>query len=231
MNQDDAQRAWQAVIAAGVKAQRLVPGAVAVGGTAAALYAAHRVSQDTDHLLPDLRANFTEVLERLESSGDWKTARVQPPVLILGSIGGIKVGLRQSRRTDRIESVSKPTPSGSLTVPTLDELIGMKAYLAYSRNAVRDYLDFAALSTLADEHGVIAALLKSDLRYGHLQSASVALEIAKRLVEPIPFDLQEVNLGEYKGLSPEWQAWSRTAQICRRFGTLLGERLVMDGRK
>ncbi len=71
---------WIRVLQAGVQAQRLVPGAICVGGTAAALYAGHRLSHDTDHVL----------------------------------------------------------------IPTWDEMVCMKAFLAYDRNATRDYLDFAA---------------------------------------------------------------------------------------
>ncbi len=221
--------AWEGVISAGVKAQRLVPGAVAVGGTAAALYAHHRVSEDTDHLLSSLRDRFEEVREALERSPEWKTARVQGPVLILGSIGGVQVGFRQSRRKSPIETTVLSTTHGPLTVPTLDELIGMKAYLAYTRNAARDYLDFAALSECAPEGAVQGSLLKTDERYGHLQTASAGLEVAKRLSEPNPYDLGQVNLSEYKGLTPAWRDWERVERICRHFGKLLGEQLALGG--
>src|SRR6266487_335980 len=80
---------WSRVLAAGVQAQRLVPGAVCVGGTAAALYAGHRVSYDTDHLLSGLRDHFEEIRAHLEAQREWKTARVTPPVLILGSLGDV----------------------------------------------------------------------------------------------------------------------------------------------
>ena len=80
------------VLSSGVQAQRLVPGCVAVGGTAAALYAEHRVSYDTDHVLPDLRARFDEVVEDLERHVEWKTARLNRPVQILGSVEGVPVG-------------------------------------------------------------------------------------------------------------------------------------------
>ena len=87
---------WERTLAAGVEAQRLVADAVAVGGTAAALYANHRLSIDTDHLVSGLRAQYDDVLHTLEESPRWRTARVQPPVLILGSLDGVPVGYRQS---------------------------------------------------------------------------------------------------------------------------------------
>jgi hypothetical protein len=84
------QQLWQQVLRAAVASQRIIPEAVAVGGTAAALVARHRLSVDTDHLLPDLKNSFDAVRERLEASEQWQTARVQPPVLILGSLQNVE---------------------------------------------------------------------------------------------------------------------------------------------
>jgi hypothetical protein len=217
---------WDDVLAAGVKAQRLIPGSVAVGGTACALYARHRFSQDTDHLVPGLKDRYEDVRSTLEQSREWKTARLQPPVLILGSIDGVQVGFRQPRRMDTIATMVIETGGGPLVVPTLDELIGMKAYLAYSRNALRDYLDLAALSGLAPREAIVASLLQSDARYGHLQTSSVALEIAKALSDPHPFDLDQIDLGEYKDLSPEWRSWPKIKEVCKQLGSALGEALI-----
>ncbi len=164
----------------------------------------------------------------LEGTSAWKTARLQAPVLILGSLDGVQVWFRQMRRSTPIETITVQTPHGPLNVPTLDEMIGMKAYLAYARNATRDYLDFAALANCVGEPQVIGSLLKSQQRYGDLQSANVALEIAKRLSDPNPYDLAEFSLTQYKGLVPEWQSWDRIAAVCRRFGDKLASRLVTE---
>src|SRR4051812_4915295 len=118
---------WSKILHAGVQAQKLVPGAVCVGGTAAALYAGHRISYDTDHLLATLRDRFQEIRATLEACPDWHTARVTPPVLILGRIGDIEVGFRQLRRTLPIHTHAFKTPEGPLVVPTLEELFCMKA--------------------------------------------------------------------------------------------------------
>lgn len=223
------QLAWNEVLAAGVRAQQLIPEAVAVGGTAAALYAHHRISRDTDHLLTSLRDRFDEVRDALEASPDWKTARVQPPVLILGSLGGVQVGFRQSRRAMAIETRLADTPAGPLRIPTLDEMIGMKAYLAYARNATRDFVDFAALASCADPEEVLTSLLKSDPRYGSLQSGSVSMEIAKRLSDPHPYDLSEIDLRQYKGLDARWASWDSVAGSCRDIGEQFAKRLVVEG--
>jgi len=221
---------WAGILKAGVHAQRLVPGAVCVGGTAAALYAGHRVSLDTDHLLPALRDHFEDVRARLETQPEWKTARVNPPVLILGSIGGVEVGFRQLKRSLPIETQTMPTEAGPLVVPTLDEMLGMKAFLAYDRNVTRDYLDFAALTECAAPQSVLDALMKLDARYGALQTASVGLEVAKALCAAAPFDLDESELPRYKGLTEKWHRWETTRAICQRFGVLLGEALVQGGK-
>lgn len=216
---------WQKTLAAGVMAQSLV-GGIAVGGTACAIYAGHRLSVDTDHLLMDLRGHFDEVLEKLSESPEWKTARLKRPVLILGSINDCEVGFRQSQRTLSIETVSVQTPYGNLVIPTLDELIGMKAYLSYQRRTVRDFLDFAVLTTCTSETEVLDSLLRLDKRYGELQTGSVGLEVSRTLVNPDPVDMEHTDLSRYKALAPEWMEWSRTAEMCRNFGLMLGEKLV-----
>lgn len=48
--------------------QRLVPGAVLVGGAAAILYADHRESSDHDHVVADLADRFEMVLEAVEEA-------------------------------------------------------------------------------------------------------------------------------------------------------------------
>jgi hypothetical protein len=217
---------WTAILKAGVQAQRLVPGTVCVGGTAAALYAGHRISHDTDHVLLALREQFDAVRARLESQPEWKTARVNPPVLILGSIGNVEVGFRQLKRTVPIETQTVQTEAGPLVVPTLDELLCMKAFLAYDRNVTRDYLDFAALSECASQEMVLGSLLKLDARYGELQTASVGLEVAKALSAAAPYDLNEAELPHYRALSEKWHRWELTRNICQRYGVLLGEALV-----
>jgi hypothetical protein len=223
---DNSMHEWEEVLRAGVAAQALVPEAVAVGGTAAALYANHRRSLDVDHLVSDLAARFHEIRETLEQTSDWKTARVFVPKMILGSLGRIPIGFRQTLRTAPVEKTTIHSPGGPLTVPTLDEMIGMKAYLAYSRRATRDFVDFAALASCTDEWEVLKSLALSDTRYGELQTDSVGLEIAKALAEPEPFDFDSVDLREYKGVRPPWDEWSHVESICKSYGTMLAHALI-----
>lgn len=219
---------WVRILQAGVRAQHLAPGAVCVGGTAAALYAGHRISHQTDHFLTALRDHFEKVRAQLETQPEWKTARVSPPVLILGSLGHIEVGFRQLKRSRPIETQAMQTEAGPLVIPTLDEMICMKAFLACDRNVTHDYLDFAALSECATPEAVLDSLCKLDARYGELQTASVGLEVAKGLCAAAPFDLNESELPRYKGIAQKWHQWETTRGICHRFGVLLGEALVLE---
>jgi hypothetical protein len=102
----------------------MVPDAVLVGGSAAALYAGHRDSYDHDHVLADLRERFDVVLEALESDGEWVTNRVVPGKVILGQLGDIEAGVRQMIRTRPLETTHVMLPSGRvLTVPTAEEAL------------------------------------------------------------------------------------------------------------
>ena len=79
-----------------------------VGGTAAAIHASHRQSLDGDHVLSDLRDRFDEVLARLEAAAGWQTARLQRPVLILGTIDVLvevidRLGRAEPSDQDRID--------------------------------------------------------------------------------------------------------------------------------
>jgi len=86
---------WDEVLSAAAPLQRLVPEAVLVGGTAAAIYTGHRFSRDVDHVVDDLRERFDAVLADLEAVAGWQTARVNRPVLILDSLDGIETGVRE----------------------------------------------------------------------------------------------------------------------------------------
>lgn len=58
---------WDRVLSAAAHLQKILPDAVLVGGTASAAFAKHRLSQDADHVLGDLRERFDEILAHLES--------------------------------------------------------------------------------------------------------------------------------------------------------------------
>lgn len=209
---------WARVLAASFRLQQLVPDAVLVGGSAAALHAGHRVSLDDDHVIRDLVDRFDEVLEALEATNGWVTARVKRPVLILGSLEGVETGIRQMVRQRPLEVEERLGPSGPIRVATLREMARIKAWLILQRNATRDYLDFAAL---ADRLGpdAVQAVIEIDDYYadqGGPGGRRIATQLAKQLAQPAPYDLSEIDLRHYRGLLPRWQEWAEVLAVCRQ---------------
>src|SRR5215471_14687914 len=117
----DSGLGWDMVIEASIRLQSLVPDSVLVGGTAAVLHAGHRLSLDDDHVIRDLTERFDDVLEALEATDGWVTARVKRPVLILGSLEGVETGIRQLIRRRPLEVEELTVRAGSVRVPTLRE--------------------------------------------------------------------------------------------------------------
>ena len=205
---------WERVLSAGARFHRLFPEAVMVDGTAAAVYAAHRMSSDADHILTDLRDRFDEVLKNLESVSGWTTARVKRPVLILGSLDGIETGVRQITRAEPLESQEISLGNETIMVPTENEILRIKAVLILKRNATRDYLDFAAL---ADHMGYIKtaeALARFDELYPQPNGASAIQQIMVQLGDPKPYDLDIPALKNYKNLDKKWHDWNNIVSVC-----------------
>lgn len=214
---------WELLLAAERHLQHLLPEAVLVGGTAAALHAQHRRSHDGDHVVEDLRARFDEVLGRLEAVAGWQTDRVQRPVLILGRLDGIQTGIRQLRRTRPLET----EVIAGLRVPTLAEMARIKAWLLATRYTVRDYLDTVVLFERLGDKGVMAAMASFDNLYAQLSGASPLAEVAERLAAAAPTDAPEVDLKGYRGLVAPWNEWSHVVERGRHFAGVMA-RVVLQ---
>lgn len=200
-----------AVLAAAERLQTLVPDAVLVGGSAAAIHAGHRVSFDDDHVLLDLRDRFDQVLADLEATDGWVTARLRGPVLILGSLDGVETGVRQLIRRRPLEVEVVETRGGQLRVPTLAEMLRIKAFLVLRRNATRDHLDAAALADRMGMDEAAATLVRIDGYYADQVGPGgqrVVTQLAKQLAEPQPYDLSETEVGRYRRLAPRWRDWA-----------------------
>ena len=208
--------AWEAVLASLCHLQRVLPDAVLVGGTASAPYAGHRQSFDHDHVLPDLRERFDDVLRQLEGVCGWQTARVRRPVLILGSLDGVETGVRQLRRTRPLETTRMRVGGSEVTLPTLPEVLRIKAFLCLDRNATRDYIDLAALSAHLGSDEAADALWRMDELYPQKNGDpwAVRTQLVMQLAGPPPYDLDEVDLAEYKGVQPPFDRWVHVAEVC-----------------
>lgn len=202
-----------------------MPGSVLVGGTAAALHAGHRVSLDGDHVLPDLRDRFEEVLEDLEAAAGWQTARVRRPVLILGQLEGVLTGIRQLRRVAPLETEEV----AGLRVPTLAEMARIKAWLLATRFTTRDYLDTVVLFEHLGEEGTREALGTLDDLYPQPGDASVLAEVIERLGSAKPLDAAEIDLTGYRGLQPPWNDWQHVASQGRGWARILASHFLTEG--
>ena len=196
--------------------QQVVPDAVLVGGSAAAMYAGHRRSSDHDHVLADLRERFDSVLEAIENEDGWVTNRVTPGKVILGDI---EAGVRQMIRRTPLEVAEVVLPSGRiLRAPTPDETLRVKGFLIVRRNQTRDFLDVVAL---ADRYGVEHSgrvLAAIDTYYADQRGAGdgIASQLARQLADPRPKDTSTTSeLTHYKGLTEHWQRWSTVVDASR----------------
>jgi diaminopimelate decarboxylase len=224
---DEASSSLRAVLESAARQQEIVPDAVLVGGSAAALYAGHRDSYDHDHVVADLRDRFDMVLEALESEGEWVTNRVRPGKIILGRLGDIETGVRQLIRSRPLETIEITLPSGrALRAPTAEETLRIKAFLIVRRNQTRDYLDVAAL---ADRFGISTAadvLAKIDDYYAdqHGEGQGVAAQVARQLTDPQPSDASVTKqLASYRNLAPRWTDWAQVKMVCREIATRMVE--------
>ena len=210
---------WEVVLSSAARLQRILPDAVLVGGTAAALHAGHRFSRDADHVLRDLRdlrRRFDEVLTQLESVAGWRTARVARPVQILGSLDGIETGVRQLIRDEPLETTTIEHRGTTLTLPTEAEILRIKGVLILKRNATRDYLDFAALATRMGDGSAARALRHFDRLYPQDNGESPLQQLHAQLADARPYDLEGRALSEYRNLAPRWHDWNSVKAACAR---------------
>ncbi len=205
------------VLEAAARLQELVPDAVLVGDSAAALHAGNRDSDDHD--LSDLAERFDAALEAVESQEGWVTNRVTPGKIILGELGGIETGIRQLIRRTPLELATVTLPSGHvLTAPTPEETLRVKSFLVVRRNQTRDYLDVAAMTDRCGIGRAAVALSHIDDYYADQRGTgdSVASQLARQLADPRPRDLSTTReLHHYKNLAPRWHDWRAVVRVCR----------------
>lgn len=210
---------WEKLLSAQVVFQSHFPESVLVGGTAAALHAGHRVSLDADHVLADLKERFEEILKKVEEEAGWSTNRLQPPVLILGHFLGVRTGIRQLIRSKPLET----TLIRGLKIPTLEEMLRIKAYLIVRRNTTRDFVDFAALVDRLGMSAALKALNSLNMLYPQEGTENtISRQLAFQLAEPKPWDLSQTDLSHYKSLQAPYTDWKEI----RRRTRLMANRMM-----
>jgi hypothetical protein len=214
---DDRDPQFVALLESAAHLQRLVPGAVLVGGSAAILYADHRESRDHDHVLADLADRFEMVLEAVEEDEGWATNRVTPGKVILGNLDGIEAGVRQMIRKAPLEVATISVPSGGeVTVPTLEETLRIKAFLIVRRNQTRDYLDLAALAERLGVNEAARILSRIDDYYAdqNMDDDGVTSQLTRQLSNPQPADKATIDqLSSYRRLQKQWRDWDAVRAI------------------
>jgi hypothetical protein len=151
--------------------------------------------------------------------------------MILGSLDGIETGVRQLIRSAPLETTQIEHAGQRITVPTEAEILRIKAALILKRNATRDYLDFVALAVRLGDAKAITALRDFDSLYPQDNGESALLQLQVQLSNPLPFDLDEVNLSEYKLLDSRWHDWAAMRSVCLSVAELIFDRVVGEGEK
>lgn len=215
---------WEKLLAHAATLQTSVPGAVLVGGTAAAVHARHRYSVDHDHVMKDLASHYDKAFVALESIAGWRTNRKVRGKLILGEVDGIAAGLRNQRRAAPLETIDvEVAPGRKLRIPTVEEMLRVKAFLVVERNTTRDYLDVAALSHHLGGRKSLAALERMNDLYAEFagEGGDMLTTLVTKLAAPDPYDLTDVNLTEYKGIIAPWDDWRAVEEQCRKVATAI----------
>lgn len=215
---------WERLLAHAAVLQIKVPGAVLVGGTAAAVHVRHRYSLDHDHVIKDLARHYDKAIASLESIAGWQTHRKLRGKMVLGEMEGIAAGLRNQRRAAPLETVEvEVAPGRKIRIPTVEEMLRVKAFLAVERNTTRDYLDVAALSHHLGVRKSVAALERMNDLYVEFagEGGDMLTTIVTKLAAPDPYDLTDVDLTEYKGIIPPWDDWRAVEKQCRAVATAI----------
>ena len=209
------------VLRSAARLQSVIPDAVLVGGSAAALLAGHRDSFAHDHVLADLVDRYETVLGAVEATEGWATSvrASKPPFTIMGSLDGIEAGLRQMRRIRPLETVEVAVGDDAVVVaPTEAEALRVKAFLVVQRNVVRDFIDVVALVGHIGDDAAVAVLSDIDAYYADRSDdpSSVLTSLVIALADPSPRDTDVINeLPRYKGLDPRWHHWSDVVAACQ----------------
>ncbi len=144
--------------------------------------------------------------------------------LVLGAIGGIDAGLRNQRRSAPLETTTvRLKGGGRLRIPTVAEMLRIKAFLVVERNATRDYLDVAALSHhlgLRKSAGALAPMNDLFAQFAG-EGGDLLVSLAVKLANPDPYDLTEVDLSEYKGIVAPWNHWHAVQAQCSALAVAL----------
>jgi len=101
----------------------------------------------------------------------------------------------------------------------------IKGALILKRNATRDYLDFLALADHMGPEETARALCSFDRLYPQPSGESPLQQLQAQLSNPLPYDLDETHLSEYKNLAERWHDWEAVKGNSARLATIVFDRV------
>lgn len=73
---------------------------------------------------------------------------------------------------------------------------------------------------------VIEALRPFDRLYPQPNEESALQQVQIQLANLLPYDLEELNLAEYKNLDPRWHNWQTVKAACVHYAILIFDQIV-----
>ena len=114
---------------------------------------------------------------------------------------------------------------GSLTVPTLAEILRIKGVSDSETQRDTRLPGFRCAGGCHGRRDVVAALKNFDELYPQPNGQSALQQLQVQLAKPLPFDLEETRLDEYKNLVPKWHDWSNVESVAARIADLILDHL------
>ena len=87
-------------------------------------------------------------------------------------------------------------------------MVRIKAALILKRNATRDYLNFAALAERLGTPATARALERFDELYPQPSGESALQQLQVQLTNPFPYNLEQMNLSDYKRVDAKGYDWA-----------------------
>ena len=112
-------------------------------------------------------------------------------------------------RSEPLETIVKEVGGQKITLPSEEEILRIKAALILQRNATRDYIDFLALAEHLGVKRAVAALKPFDRLYPQPNGESPTQQLITQIATPLPYDLKDTNLANFKSLEDKWQDWEK----------------------
>lgn len=133
--------------------------------------------------------------------------------------------MRQLIRDEPLETTVVDYGGAQIIVPTEGEILRIKSVLILKRNATRDYLDFVALADHMGDERVALALQAFDRLCPQENGESPLQQLQIQLANALPYDLEEIELSEYKNLDSRWHHWHAVKSACSHLATVIFDRV------